>query len=725
MVPKGAQTRFRRLDSPWGDVIMNSQVWAASALRASPAHQSRAGAGGAVPPPTRTQTDMKPLMAGLILLTCATLRAAAPVSPDDWWNERLEPVLDRYCFKCHGGVRQKGGLDLRSVDNLLAGGEHAPEVIPGNASSSRLLQYVLKGADPHMPLDEKKQLTEAEIGAFRGWIDSLPKSKTLTSIPPGKPGWAAGYLSALRASQKPSWTPPPGLPASEVIDQFIRLDWRRFHARPTGVCDDGTFVRRVYLDLAGRVPTASEAEGFLRSNARGKRAVLVDALLAGPEYPVRMREVFDVVLMGRADAQEENRRRDHQWFAFLERAFEQNHGWDRIVRQLISARPESPADRGAEWYLYGRKNNYQAMAEAVAPMAFGLQIGCAQCHNHPLTAEVGQRHYWGLVAAFNRSKNVDATGGVAVGESAVGGFINFSNLKKESQPAELAFLSGRTISEKRPADGEKETDAPELYLVPPPKDKQKPVEAARPKFSRREALADAATRDNPRLAPAFVNRVWDMLLGRGLVNPVDDLAARHRPNHPDLLGWLARDFEKSGYDIKRLVREIVLSRTYQLDSGPAKGPPASPDAFARGLEKPLSGEQIYRSFLIATGNKPGPDGKICGRSESEIRRAFTTRFPDLFPENYSPSLQQAMFISNSPILDDLLKPGGDNTAARVAGAKRREQSVELAFQAVLGRNPDSDERRRCAEFLRNRGPADGPRELLWALIAGPEFQVNH
>jgi hypothetical protein len=139
------------------------------------------------------------------------------------------------------------------------------------------------------------------------------------------------------------------------------------------------------------------------------------------------------------------------------------------------------------------------------------------------------------------------------------------------------------------------------------------------------------------------------------------------------------------------------------------------------VEKPLSGEQIYRSFLVAAGDAPGADGKIAGRGETEVREAFTARFPDLFPEAYNPSLQQAMFVSNSPIL----RGRGDNTAARMSRQKSPEAVVELAFAAVLGRNPDRDERRRCAEFLRGRSAETGPREMLWALLAGAEFQMNH
>src|SRR5205085_12687770 len=145
------------------------------------------------------------------------------------------------------------------------------------------------------------------------------------------------------------------------------------------------------------------------------------------------------------------------------------------------------------WYLYERQNNAQAVAESLAPMVFGVQIKCAQCHDHMIAREIKQAHYWGMVAAFNRSKNVDTPNGPGVAESAIGGFVSFANLKKESQPALLTFFNGRKVDEARPKEGEKETDSAELYVVPPPpggtgpnRKNAKADQPAVPRFSRRQ-----------------------------------------------------------------------------------------------------------------------------------------------------------------------------------------------------------------------------------------------
>jgi hypothetical protein len=253
----------------------------------------------------------------------------------------------------------------------------------------------------------------------------------------------------------------------------------------------------------------------------------VDRLLASDDYPVRMRELWDYFLMGRPKRERtEDQRKKNGWWAFLEHGFQNNRPWNDMVHAILLARPCQPEDQGASWFLYERHDDFQAIAEAIAPVVYGTKINCAQCHDHPLAREIKQAHYWGLVAAYNRCKNVE--GGSNVAESAVGGFVNFTNLKKESQPAVVTLLGGGTIKEDRPAADQKEEDRDDKYVDPKAK-------ARIPKFSRRAAFADAATHDNPLLARAFVNRMWSAFLGRGIVQPADEMNGRNAPSHPELL----------------------------------------------------------------------------------------------------------------------------------------------------------------------------------------------
>ena len=645
--------------------------------------------------------------------------SAASSAADELWYDKIEPLFDKNCFKCHGGVKQKGGLDLRSLQNILRGGESGPAIVPGKPDQSHIFQFSHAGADPHMPPDEKKQLTSSEIEVIREWIGKLPAVKSLASLTNGN--GVANYLAALSRQQKPNWTPPAGMAAPEVIDAFIAIGWHNRKVKPAPLTDDPTFARRLYLDLAGRIPTPEEAEQFATSSDRNKRAALVDKLLAGDEYARHMAEIYDVVLLGRRGDRIENRRKSNHWFEYLEASFKENRPWDQMVRDLVVSRPTKPETKGAVVYLYERRDNFQEMAEAIAPLAFGVQIGCAQCHNHPLAAEIEQRHYWGLVAALNRSKNVEAKSGPGIAESATGGFVSFANLKKESQPALLAFLNGKVVQEKRPAEGEKEKDIPELYLIPPAKEKEKPENPAVPRFSRRAALAEAITHDNPMLARAVVNRIWALMLGRGIVQPVDQMDSRHRPSHPDLLDWLAQDFEKSGFDMKRLIRNIARSRTYQLDSKWTGSNPPAPAAFARALEKPLSAEQLFRSLLVASGQQP----PIRAEESDSLRQTIIARFPDLFASENNASLQQALFFSNSPLLNGLLKKEAHNTTGTLLEITDPDRRIERAFQIVLGRVPEKDELACARSFLAKKEKEAGVKQFVWALLASAEFQVNH
>ena len=388
------------------------------------------------------------------------------------------------------------------------------------------------------------------------------------------------------------WQAPAGMQPSDAIDTLIEKHWQEQHVSGNGVCDDRTFVRRVYLDLAGRVPTRAEADAFVDSSEPQKRAALVDHILAGSDYPRHMAEVLDVVLMDRKGPKVEAERVSRGWVEFLRSSIEKNRPWNEFVAELITARPKSAEQKGAVWFLYERKNNYQQMAEAVAPVAFGVSIACAQCHNHPLAHEIKQQNYWGLVAGFNRSTNADTSDGPALSESAIGGFVNFTNLKKESQPAILALLDDQTIPEERPADGAKEQDSDGNYIVPPTKEKGRSRQAAIPKFSRRQAIADAQiTRTTTRFWPGlpFVNRIWAMLLGPRICESgrSDGLAAIC-PVIPNLLAYLSDDFEK-----ERLRHQAPDPRDR-----------AQPDLSARFAMEPGYRRRRCRSFLHGDWTSP-------------------------------------------------------------------------------------------------------------------------
>lgn len=649
----------------------------------------------------------------------------APDHAQPMWVNHVEPILSKSCFKCHGGLKQKGGLDLRLPESIFAGGTDGSVVVPGRPGESPLYQRLQPGAKDHMPPEREPQLSAEEISFVQEWIATLPSSNDHPAISAAATAFDQSAPSLMEMASHAQWQPPEGMQASEAIDYLIKSLWQEQHVSGNGLCDDRTFVRRIYLDLAGRIPTREEVDAFVNSMDSQKRAALVDRLLAGSEYPRHMAEVLDVVLMERKGTAAEAGRKSQGWFAYLESSVATGRPWNDMVADLITARPKTAEQKGAVWFLYERKNNFQSMAEAVAPVAFGVSVACAQCHNHPMAHEIKQQHYWGLVAAFNRTANVDGSDGPALSESAVGGFVNFTNLKKESQPAVLSLPNDKTIAEERPAEGAKEVDSDANYLITPLTDKGRPKRAAVPKFSRRQAIADAVAHDNPLLARAFVNRMWAMLLGRGFINPVDQMDSRHPASHPELLAWLSHDFEKSGYDIRHLIRTIVLSRTYQLDSQWNGPKPRLPELFAKGMEKPLSAEVLYRSLLVATGRDATSEK---GNADTEmLRQALIVAFPSLFDVEYNATLQQSMFLTNSPLFDAILKPNGQNLTARLLKLPTSQEKVRTAFVEILGREPDDSEQAGAVAYLdaRSDRPEAGVCHLTWALLTSAEFLLNH
>lgn len=549
-----------------------------------------------------------------------------------------------------------------------------------------------------------------------------------TCPPPAAAGWLlfSVTLAAVAGNESTGGTSgdlPLAAEPTEVIDGLMERSWQDAAIEPSSPCNDEAFLRRVYLDLVGRIPTAEDAREFLADTNVAKRVGLVDRLLGSEEYARHMRDVFDVVLMGRAQPGRRGRRalrkrQESGWFAYLENVFRENRPWDQVVREVLLARPDDEADGGAVWFLYERNDKHQEIAEAVAASLFGVQIQCAQCHDHMTAWEIEQRHYWGLVAFFNRGKNVETNRGSRVAESAVGGFAKFTNLSGDASDARLTFLgTDRVVEEMRPADDEEPEDKDELYIT---RDEAgAPLEPRVPKFSRRRAFVDEIVADNPLIARAFVNRIWALLMGRGLVHPVDKMDSMHEPSHPELLDWLAADFAQSGYDVKRLVRSIVLSRPYQLDGRPA-GSADDERTFAWSLQKPLSAEALYRSMLIAV------DGSL-EHEDADTMQAFREVFPDVFAEEKVSDLKQSLFLSNNEAVQRICELHPQNTLRQMLASDDVNERMRIAYRAAFLRQPDADELSKCIRFLEDRAerPEDAARQLMWALLTSAEFRFNH
>lgn len=654
-----------------------------------------------------------------IILSLALLSLPADAGAD--YYAPLAPLLKEHCTKCHGGAKQKGGLDLRSLASLLKGGENGPTFVPGKPEESRLFTQLHPEADPHMP--PKGQLEKEEIALIREFVIGY-SAKT---GPEPKP--EAGGRGSL----------PPEISPTLAIDVLLEKSWVEQKIEPAPAIDDAAFLRRITLDLLGRIPTTAERERFLAETRSDKREGLIDNLLASKAHARHLSEMFNAALLGRASTKGKSRaEREKHFLPYLRWAFETNRPWNVVGHDLIEGRPQSAQERGATWFLYEQNNDANQMATTTSAALFGKQVQCAQCHDHPIAPEIEQKHYWGLVAFFDRTRNVSTKDGPGLGERAAGGYNKFANLEGESSESELVFFTGKTVEE---PDGRRDKEALEHYAIAPPNDWIEPPkpkkkgdkpsltttveQAPRPKFSRRSELAKLAIEENPDFARAFVNRGWALLMGRGFVHPVDKMTSAQPPSHPELLTWLASDFVENGYDVRRLFRTILASRAYALSSVHPASVPPRPQSFARGIDKPLPAEALARSILVALGAEAVDDGSVA--HEQEYRDTFVRTYPAIFEEIFSPSVQQAMIAANSNTIDGMLRKEELPLVKELSEIENNEVVVKSVFLAALGRAPETDERERSVEYLNQRADEreEAMRQFLWAIFTGAEFRMNH
>jgi hypothetical protein len=509
-----------------------------------------------------------------------------------------------------------------------------------------------------------------------------------------------------------------------TIDAALEQAWTDAGISPADEIGDDVFVRRVYLDLAGRIPSTDERAAFLNDPSSDRRQALLTTLLASEDHALHMADVFDVLLMGRASGRRTRERHEHGWRAWLENAFRDNRPWNEMAETMLLARPATPEDNAAAWFLYERDNDYQKIAEAVAPAFFGFRIECAQCHDSMTAAEVEQAHYWGLVAFFNRGKNEMTGQGPRIVESAIGGFSEFADIEGSSSPNLLSFLEAETVEESRPAPDAEQADTDDLYQ-PAARD----GEPREPIFSRRQRFVEDIVHDHPLLARAMVNRLWAMLMGRGLVHPFDEMDSAHSVSHPELLDLLADDFRKNGHDIRRTLLAIASTRAYQRAARKPTGV-EDPATFAWYLERPLTAEQFARSLHLALLGT----SHVAPEKLEPIRRAM----PDVMPDESVTGIAEPLFLSNGEALLELIQQASQppHPLATLATLPSAAKVTEQLFLSTLGRQPTPEETTTIEAFLTGQAAsaASGEtlpidlgrlRDLAWALVTSAEFRFNH
>jgi hypothetical protein len=511
-----------------------------------------------------------------------------------------------------------------------------------------------------------------------------------------------GGLACVLLFVGPGWAAPPDpQQLADRIDHHVDARIAAAKAKPAPPADDAEFLRRAYLDVTGRIPSPRDVHDFLTDPDPHKRARLIDELLETPRHAGHFAAVWRAALVPEVTAVPEARVFQRGFEAWLRGRFRENARYDAWVRELLTVplstdadsptpalrRPEDPNPLA---FFAVKDAKPENLAAATSRVFLGVQIECAQCHDHPF-AKWTRDQFWNTAAFF---AGVDRHGNGV-----------FAPIAEAADRREIA-----------PAAGKK--PVPARFL-----DEKAPAWQAG--VSPRVALAGWVTaKGNPFFARAAVNRVWGQFFGRGLVDPVDDFRDDNSATHPELLDELARAFADSGFDMRFLVRAVCRTQAYQRTS--ARGDPAQDDPrlFARAAVRGLTGEQLFDSLVLATGFREGG-----GRGSP--RDQFLTRFAlGGKPAEPETSIPQALALINGRFIADATTLDTSPTLLAVCetpGMTTAER-VEALYLAALGRKPTEKERERMVKHVTGAGtdrPAERLGDVFWVLLNSAEFRLNH
>jgi hypothetical protein len=470
---------------------------------------------------------------------------------------------------------------------------------------------------------------------------------------------------------------------------------------PSGTCTDADFARRAYLDATGLLPTPDEVRTFLWDADRGKREKLIDALLERPEYvDFWTMKWADLLRCSRQSLTDKGMYAFYRW---IRQSVAQDKPWDQFARDLLLARGSGFRNGPANYFrTAGRPED---LAEATAQVFLGVRVQCARCHNHPYEKWT-QQQYYQLAAFFARVKT-----------------------KKGDSPEEKDVYLAATGEVEHPRTGK--TMVPTaLDAAPLPPDYR---------GDRRQALAEWLTSpQNPYFAHVLVNRVWRQLMGRGLVEPVDDLRATNPPSNEALFDWLAQDFVKHGCDVKYLIRSIMCSQAYQRSSLPAWGNERDTRYYSHFLFKRLGAEQLLDAVASATGVAEKFSGFPLGTRAAQLPDTeIPSYFLDVFgrparqitcecERSSDPTIAQVLHLMNGAEINERLAAKDGRVAALAGSTLPPRRIVDELYLGSVSRFPSPEESRTAIQAL-TAGPdrQRAAEDLLWALLNTKEFVFNH
>jgi hypothetical protein len=502
------------------------------------------------------------------------------------------------------------------------------------------------------------------------------------------------------------WKSPP---EHNYVDKHVFAKLKLLSIPASDLCTDSDFIRRAYLDLCGVLPSADEVRKFLDDKASNKRARLIDALLERPEYAEFWTMKWsDVLRSSRKTIQVKG---THVFQGWLKDHFIKDTGFDRIVREMITANGSTYANPPANYYRIARDS--QNLAETTAQLFFGIRMQCAKCHNHPFERWT-QDDYYSMASWFARVRQKRDMREPGPAPNQPGGEIIFSERSGEvTQPRTgkvmaPKFLGGAVAS------------------IPARKD-------------RREILADWLTSgSNPFFAKNTVNRIWYHLMGKGIVDPVDDFRDSNPSANDELLDALARDFVANKFSFKHTIRIIMNSRTYQLSAQATELNKDDQKYFSHAVTKLLPAEPLLDAICQATDIPEKFAGMPAGTRavqlpDGDANHPFLKTFGQPARElacecerESDSNLAQALQLINGPTVNDKLRAANNRVGKLLAKKVADRMLLDELYLSTLSRMPTDEDVKVSLEYLSKASDKrKGWEDIHWALINSKEFLFRH
>jgi hypothetical protein len=663
-------------------------------------------------------------MPGSARILFAIVCSAGVVSAEVDFRQQIQPIFESACIRCHGADKAKGDLRLDTKAGFLKGGKHGPLVNAKDYEKSEMLRRIKLPRDHE---DIMPQETEPLSGPHKNWLTDWVRTGAK---------WPDGVVLKVRKKEVPGLADKQFIPnkapaslteAATLADKILAQEnaiSKGAKAPVAGLIDDLAFLRRATVDLIGRIPAEEEIKQFERESAGNRREKLVDRLIAHPRFAERWTVFFADMLRVRSQTDG-----GPQLLAFVNRSIAEAKPYDQMARELIATngRPENTPAAG---FALGDAANPMALAGATSQIFMGVRLQCAECHDHPFD-DWKQKEFYDLAAYFGTIKRVETGKNIKriytteAKETAVKWPPEREQApKRDGVPPKFPFeLVNYTtkphyisrLEERRKPNPTAQTSAAAKKALDDLVDGFDVKKALRDSKTEADILAEAkaAARQaddgrsiyqqsearkqlaamitdprNPYFARAFVNRVWSELVGRGFVEPLDDFSAYNEIRHPQTLQFLAQEFVASGYDLRTLVKTVMLTQAYQRGHLPAgtglKELALAEESFTATRARRMLGEVLFDSVAVAGHllSHKWPEGANVREVKRQIRIPFASAAmlaaanPE--PTNGQPAMMAMMKPAQAPAPYDLEKGASLDFEALLKPEKMKKDDDKFA-----------------------------------------------